>query len=378
MMKLVEVQLKKPFLLGSSKDPNRQFKAAAGSYLTVFSDLTQYLVDLSQKGGIAFGKAYDLGLNPWPTRGTMVLINHFQAIGDAVCAGKFIEAYLDKFPDLTIRMVGETSTLECTPDHARLKKIPFLLPVQEAQNAIFRSCEDLIDGLNLKNEAPSLEAFFEEKYQVQCRKPAVQKHSGKVLKLFPISTSPLRTLHPNLLAKLCNLFERTVAIEVHLGAKSQHSQDYVSQMQTTLERPVKFLQKKEHLKDLKKRMQEDYYGVFCDSGPAHLTKFYGTAGTVFHNVANGETHMKGYNHLQVIQADFSSAWCNSPCGLSSLFLKNEREGCFATHQTTTIGERQKRPSGSPWLLENGEMPPCHNSFIEQFDRLVTHFEETRK
>jgi hypothetical protein len=72
------------------------------------------------------------------------------------------------------------------------------------------------------------------------------------------------------------------------------------------------------------------YGIFCDSGPAHLTKLFDAPGfCLFTSVGAGAVRGP-FRNLAAWQADYAGPWCRAPCGLVGVMSVNRGEayGCM--------------------------------------------------
>ena len=73
------------------------------------------------------------------------------------------------------------------------------------------------------------------------------------------------------------------------------------------------------------------YAVFADSGPAHMSKLFGTPGVAVYSSAPGDVLQGRFTNLDRWTIPFSGPWCTAPCGLAKVRQHRDgRIGCMGS------------------------------------------------
>ncbi len=155
---------------------------------------------------------------------------------------------------------------------------------------------------------------------------------GKPLRigLFPLATSPVRTLQPKLLARLHPVLARLGAVEIVLN-RWQSQSDLLRQGLKEAGIEPAYRTGLRTLADLQRFLGRIDYGVFADSGPAHLSKLDAVPGAAIYSSAPAAPLLGHHRNLVAIQAEYRSDWCQAPCGLAKLRRTADgRIGCMAS------------------------------------------------
>ena len=79
-----------------------------------------------------------------------------------------------------------------------------------------------------------------------------------------------------------------------------------------------------------KAIKDIDYGIFMDSGPLHIAKLFKKNGVLIESTVSSEILLSEYTKITTIKNNFSSSYCNSPCGLTDLFNYKGNTGCYNT------------------------------------------------
>ena len=167
--------------------------------------------------------------------------------------------------------------------------------------------------------------FFKIKVKRNYRKT---KNEVKKITLFPISTSPIRTLPVNVINSIISKFSKKIKIDLVLDNFYQTSKFVVPRINSN---NVNFIFHYE-LEDLVKIIKNIDYGIFIDSGPLHLAKILNKRGLFIETSVSHQKLLKNFNNFEIIKNTYSSKYCKAPCGLTNLFNINNSMGCFDTHK----------------------------------------------
>ncbi|MBI04267.1 MAG: hypothetical protein CMI96_00440 [Pelagibacteraceae bacterium] len=146
------------------------------------------------------------------------------------------------------------------------------------------------------------------------------------ISIFPISTSPLRSMSVNLLNNLIKNLSKKYEIEILLYDKSNISQYIKSRIINDKYKIVD----PPNVKSLISYIKKIQYGIFVDSGPLHVAKIFSKLGSFIETSVSHKVLLKNYNSINTINNKYYSKYCTAPCGLIDIFSYNNSNGCYDT------------------------------------------------
>ncbi len=172
---------------------------------------------------------------------------------------------------------------------------------------------EIMNYFNIKNKKNN----SNEKY----KKKQISKIS-----IFPISSSPLRSMPIQVLSRLINHFKEKLSVEIFFDKRSEIS----NHIYERIDKNNISIVDSNNLEDLLNSINKIEYGVFMDSGPLHVAKFFKKRGVLIESSVSNNILLNNYNKITAINNNFSSPYCNSPCGLTNLFNFENNHGCYQT------------------------------------------------
>jgi hypothetical protein len=154
--------------------------------------------------------------------------------------------------------------------------------------------------------------------------------------IFPLASTPMRSLPPALTVFLAKQLSEFARIEVFLDERQRQSQIYASALS---QMPAGIVLNKglPNLLELLEVMAKIDFGIFSDSGPAHLTKFLGIPGLAIHTSGDAAPLHGRFENLQAWQSTCAGPFCRAPCGLSGFRITSDKRigcmGSLACHQS---------------------------------------------
>lgn len=151
-----------------------------------------------------------------------------------------------------------------------------------------------------------------------------------VVAIFPLATSPIRTLQPDLIRTLIDRLQPVARTMVVLN-RWQNQSALLREALDARGVAVTYRDNLRTLSDVDRLLRRIDYGVFADSGPAHMTKLNGCPGAVLYSSAPAAPLLGHHRNLMAIQADYRGDHCQAPCGLAKLRRSADgRPGCMET------------------------------------------------
>ena len=147
----------------------------------------------------------------------------------------------------------------------------------------------------------------------------------KIISIFPISKSPIRSLPLYILSGIIKNFEDQFIIEIYLSNNSVIS-DYIYKNLQYLKN-IKF-KKPKNINLLTDSIKKINFGIFCDSGPLHLAKMFNKQGVLIISSVNEKILLNNFSNIKPITSKYESEYCNGPCGLVNAIEFNNNCGCY--------------------------------------------------
>ena len=178
--------------------------------------------------------------------------------------------------------------------------------------------------------------------------------------ILPLASSPLRTLP---MAATKDLLEALAAhgnVTLCLN-RNQHQGVLYRDALGEIDSTVNVVDAFDSIGDLLVAIRQLDYAVFADSGPAHMSKLFGTPGVAIYTSAPGDVLQGRFKNLTPWTVPFSGSHCRAPCGLARVrATANGTVGCMGSLQTTLESlpnlPRGRQPETVKRLLLDAPVP----------------------
>ena len=273
-----------------------------------------------------------------------------EALGDSVMAGLALCRLADRFElgRIGVAFTGKSSDVWTLLGRA-FEVFPLILP--ERALTTF----DLV--IDLASEVPALCSVAETMVGADAailtslgldaptgwtvRPPREVRRIG----ILPLSSTPLRTLPPPLVAYLADeLAGRGYTVEIVLDPRQRQGAVYHEALRANRAALRSDL---DTVAAVHGFLRDLYYGIFCDSGPAHLAKLVDLPGYAIYTTIGGATVQGGFTNLARWQAAFAGPHCIAPCGLVGLMAPRAGEGTGCMDSLGLPREALVRPFRTP-------------------------------
>lgn len=223
-------------------------------------------------------------------------------------------------------------------------------------------------------EAELLSAFdlapCEEEYPSAARAlNTAEPHIG----IFPLATSPLRTLPFTATIAMARSLCDLGPVSIYLNRDQGQGKAYLAALKGKLPEEVTVIEGLPSIGALMEAVRDVDYGIFADSGPAHMSKLFATPGTAIYTSAPGDILQGRFVNLRCWTVPYKGDFCAAPCGLAKLRQSRAgRIGCMGSLECT-LDDLPHVPSGSHGdiarqLLENPV--PCVRLLAERPDDIT--------
>jgi hypothetical protein len=116
------------------------------------------------------------------------------------------------------------------------------------------------------------------------------------------------------------------------------------------------------------------YGVFADSGPAHMSKLFRTPGVAVYTSAPGDVLQGRFRNLAAWTVPYSGPHCRAPCGLAKLRMTAAgRFGCMGSLGVSLDALPSVARAANPAVVEEFFLRapvPCVAELARNHDSLV--------
>ncbi len=164
--------------------------------------------------------------------------------------------------------------------------------------------------------------------------------------ILPLASSPLRTLPPAATIGLAAALAPFGQIVLSLNRDQRQGRLYAAAMAGRLPPATEVVDGFSTIGDLLASVAAYDYGVFADSGPAHMSKLFATPGVAVYSSAPGDVLQGRFTNLKRWTIPFAGAHCASPCGLAKLRQAADgRVGCMGS-LGLSLAELPQLPKGS--------------------------------
>lgn len=257
-----------------------------------------------------------------------------EALGDCVGVVLFLRAFRRRFPQATVTVANTGAASDLFGREPGLRVLPLLLSEKEADGHFPVIDLGEVDGWDTVTtqpvdvEAMLLQRFGLEPIEVPPRPVAA---TAPAVAILPMASSPLRTLPPPVTATLAAALAATGPVTVVLNAYQGIKPAYERALTPLLPEGVALSPGFPTTAGLMDFLAAQDFVVTADSGPAHLSKLFGTNGLAVYTSASGEVLQGRHRNLGRWQTAFSGPHCVAPCGLAKLRATADgRIGCMGS------------------------------------------------
>ncbi len=166
--------------------------------------------------------------------------------------------------------------------------------------------------------------FFNVKSVKHAQIKTQKKDKVNKISIFPLSSSPIRTMPIKILNELIKVLKKEYAVEIFLDHTSSISKFIYDNIYIE---NIIIIDPKDK-PDLISSIKNIQYGLFMDSGPLHVAKMLNKRGLLFETSVSGKILLKNYKLIKGIENKYNSFFCSAPCGLTDIFNYNNTFGCY--------------------------------------------------
>ena len=166
--------------------------------------------------------------------------------------------------------------------------------------------------------------FFNVKSVKHAQIKTQKKDNVNKISIFPLSSSPIRTMPIKILNELIKVLKKEYAVEIFLDHTSSISKFIYDNIYIE---NIIIIDPKDK-PDLISSIKNIQYGLFMDSGPLHVAKMLNKRGLLFETSVSGKILLKNYKLIKGIENKYNSFFCSAPCGLTDIFNYNNTFGCY--------------------------------------------------
>ena len=166
--------------------------------------------------------------------------------------------------------------------------------------------------------------FFNIKNTIKNKIAVQKKYKIKKISIFPLSSSPIRTMPIQILNELIKILLKNYNLEIFLDRNSEISNFLYNNINVN----KSFIVDPKNKSELLSLIKNIEYGLFMDSGPLHVAKMYNKRGLLLETSVSSSILLKNYKLIKGMENKFSSFFCEAPCGLTDIFNYNNSYGCY--------------------------------------------------
>ena len=184
-----------------------------------------------------------------------------------------------------------------------------------------------------KYQRANIEECIIKYFNVNSYRPSniyIKKNISRI-SIFPIARSPIRTLSSILINNISGyLVKKNYSVDIILDNNSRISNIFAQNIQSNL---VKIIIP-DNLKKLNAYIKNIEFGIFCDSGPLHLSKIYQKNGLLISTSVDSKKLLNKKDKIIYFNSEYKSQYCEAPCGLINIINFENKHGCFDTLKKT--------------------------------------------
>ena len=196
----------------------------------------------------------------------------------------------------------------------------------ETYETIFRFSLEINSIHNQKYSRSDIESNINKYFH---SKPYRNFPTNKIKKtnkisIFPISTSPIRSMPIKILQNIIDKLSIHYKIQIILDRESPIS--------NFIEKNIKFENSTvlfpENFEKLIKIIKKIQFGLFMDSGPLHVAKILNKPGILIETSVSNKILLNNFKSIKALNISYKSDYCKAPCGLTNIFNYNNNSGCY--------------------------------------------------
>ena len=216
-------------------------------------------------------------------------------LGDAIEYASAIKQINNcaRFDKVSIAFSGDYSFL--FRDYFGLKTTyPFLIEKNEMNkyDTVFHLTLEIKTLINQKylrsNICEEILDFFNVQNLIKIKKPNHANKKIDKISIFPISSSPIRTMPNKILYELVEILKNKYFVEIFLDNKLEISKFLLNKIQLDNVAIIDPANKT----DLIFSIKNIQYGIFMDSGPLHVAKMFNKRGVLIESSVSGKHYLK--------------------------------------------------------------------------------------
>ena len=247
-----------------------------------------------------------------------------QALGDSVPILAFIEALDEAFDLRSVRVFCAGPAADIFRRHPKVTADA--LWVTASDIAALDTIIDLgqaapdhdIDLAPLDLESVLLERFDLEPSSRMPLDGRALPAGPLEIGILPLASSPLRSLPPEAVLALVDALRLEGRVHLCLNANQGQGRLLTEALDGHLPPDVRLIDSFASVAEMMAAIGAFDYGIFADSGPAHLSKLECTPGVAVYSSASGEVLQGRFRNLARWTIPFEGPHCRAPCGLAKL------------------------------------------------------------
>lgn len=256
------------------------------------------------------------------------------ALGDCVGVVLFLRAFRRRFPEAAITVANTGAATDIFGAEAGVRVLPLVISGLELErhHPVIDLGEvegwDAVTTQPVDVETRLLQRFGLDPVDIQ---PSERRDGPRRFAILPMASSPLRTLPPATAAALAGALGDEGGVTLLLNGYQGLAAAYNQMLLPLLPEGVEVLPGFASTRGLLDFLAGQDFVVAADSGPAHLTKLFGTPGVAIYSSASGEVLQGRHRNLERWQVAFEGPHCVAPCGLAKLRAAADgRVGCMGS------------------------------------------------
>ncbi|SLN20309.1 glycosyltransferase family 9 protein [Oceanibacterium hippocampi] len=261
-----------------------------------------------------------------------------QALGSNVATLLFLHAFAEQRRPAKIGVFCARSTADIYDRSAIIQNYPLWVSRRDLKR--WDLIVDLghlesrrnIDLWPVDMEAELLEAFGlepAEGYPADAR--ALPTDRPLRIGILPLASSPIRTLPPEATVALAHYLSGEGDLSIALNRDQQQGRLHAQSVAGKLPETAHVIDGFDSIGALLDYLSGLDYAVLADSGPAHMTKLFGTPGVAVYSSAPADILQGRFRNLSAWTVPYSGPHCATPCGLAKIRqTASGRIGCMGS------------------------------------------------
>ena len=116
-----------------------------------------------------------------------------------------------------------------------------------------------------------------------------------------------------------------------------------------------------NIADLNNYIKSIECGIFCDSGPLHLSKIYSKKGLLISTSVDSKKILSNQDKIVYYNSKYKSTYCMAPCGLTNIINFKNQHGCYDTLKKTKSYIMKNSKTN---LLNRGNLESSYTYFTQ--------------